>query len=108
MQKNVTTADIKEMLIETFELEMEMAELTDDMGIIGHGIGLDSVDALEIIVQVDKRFGVKIKDADIQKEDFMDIAALTNFVNRVANRPAEEVDAPAASAAKAETTQPTA
>lgn len=77
----VSTTQLKQLLVDTFELDTNPAEITDDTGIIGHGLDLDSVDMLEIISQIDKKFGVRIKNENIKKEYFTSILNLTNFIN---------------------------
>ncbi len=76
-----TTTQVKELLINTFELDMTSADISDDMAIIGDGLDLDSVDMLEIVSQVEKKLGVKIRNEAIKKENFSSILNLTKFIN---------------------------
>lgn len=78
---NVTTLQVKQMLIDTFKIEEDAANIADETAIVGTGLELDSVDVLEIILQVNKKFGVKLKNEDIKKEHFKTIKALTDFIN---------------------------
>ena len=70
------------MLIETFDLELESNEITDDMSIVGEGLQLDSVDVLEIVVQVEKRFKIKIKNEDVKPVNFKAVNTLTQLINK--------------------------
>ena len=59
---------IKEMLIEELMLEEEPGEIADDMPLFGpEGLGLDSVDSLQVIVAIDKMFGLQLEDAEVAK-----------------------------------------
>ena len=80
----IETSVVKEMLIDAFDLEQTIEEVSDDTAIVGEGLELDSVDVLEIVVQVKKRFSVEIKNDDFEKSDFADIKNLTALINRLA------------------------
>ena len=59
---------IKEMMIEELMLDFEASEIEDKTQIFGaEGLGLDSVDALQLVVAIEKHFGLKIGDADKAK-----------------------------------------
>lgn len=59
---------IKEMMIEELMLDVEVSEIEDETPIFGaEGLGLDSVDALQLVVAIEKHFGLKIGDADKAK-----------------------------------------
>ena len=54
---------IKEMMIEELMLQMTAADISDTTPIFGpDGLGLDSVDALQLVVGLEKRFGLKLAD----------------------------------------------
>ncbi len=59
---------IKEMMVEELMLDFEAAEIGDETPIFGAGgLGLDSVDALQLVVAIEKKFGLKIADAEKAK-----------------------------------------
>ena len=60
-------ARIRQMLVENLMLQVQPEEITDELPLFGEGLGLDSVDALQIVVALDKNFGLKIKDAEMAK-----------------------------------------
>ncbi len=82
---NISTLQIKELLVKTFDLELDPAQMSDDTKIIGDGLELDSVDVLEIISQVDKHFKIKVKGEDIKKNSFSTVGELTNFLNHLSS-----------------------
>ena len=60
---------IKEIMVENLMLQVTPAEITDDKPLFGpEGLGLDSVDALQLVVALDKNFALKIPDPAAAKE----------------------------------------
>jgi acyl carrier protein len=57
---------LKKVLIESLELEMEPEDLTEDAALFGTGLGLDSIDALVLIVGIEDEFDVSVPPDDIQ------------------------------------------
>jgi acyl carrier protein len=54
---------IKSMMVENLMLQVTAAEIGDDQALFGPGsLGLDSVDALQLVVALDKNFGLKVPD----------------------------------------------
>ncbi len=79
----VTTHDLKEKIIAGLGLEdMEPDEIGDDMVLFGDdGLGLDSVDAIEITLILEKEFGVKVTNMDENKNIFETPNTLVNYIN---------------------------
>ena len=60
---------IKEIMVENLMLQVTADEITDSKPLFGpEGLGLDSVDALQLVVALDKNFGLKIPDPAAAKE----------------------------------------
>ena len=59
---------------------MTPADIDDDAPLFGNGLGLGSLDAGELVVQVQKYFGVEIKDMDEGRVAFQSINSLSNFI----------------------------
>ena len=60
---NALREQIKSIMVENLMLQMTAAEIADDQALFGPGsLGLDSVDALQLVVALDKTFGLKIAD----------------------------------------------
>ena len=60
---------IKHMLVEDLMLQSKAEEIADDLPLFGPGsLGLDSVDALQIVVALDKNYGLKIPDPEAAKK----------------------------------------
>lgn len=60
--------EIKEMMVEELMLQVTAAEIDDHATLFGpEGLGLDSVDALQLVVALEKRFGLKLTDSEAAK-----------------------------------------
>ena len=76
-----TRARIKEIIVESLNLDGVYPESIEDEGpLFGEGLGLDSVDALELVVALEKAFGVKIQSQQVGKEEFRSVATLAAMV----------------------------
>jgi len=71
---------LKEAIIEHLNLEMEPTEIADDEPLFDEGLGLDSLDAVELVVVIEKHFGVKIQNMEEGMEAFQSINALEAFI----------------------------
>ena len=68
MQGEELRQKIKEVMVDELMLEMEPSEIGNDTAIFGGGgLGLDSVDALQLVVGLEKNFGLKIGNSDAAK-----------------------------------------
>jgi acyl carrier protein len=83
----ITVAEIKKFIVEVLDLEdVTPDEIEDDQILFGEGLGLDSIDALEIGVALRKRYKVQIEANDPNaREYFLNAKSLTEFVNRFGN-----------------------
>lgn len=74
---------LKEMIVQDLNLpDVKPEDMDDKAPLFEEGLGLDSLDAVELVVLLQKRFGVQIADMDEGKEAFASIEALANFVNK--------------------------
>lgn len=72
---------LKKMIIETLMLEdITVAEIENDALLFREGLGLDSIDALELVVAIEKIFNIIIEDEDVGKTAFASINALAKFI----------------------------
>jgi acyl carrier protein len=74
---------LKELLIERLKFEeMTPEDIDDDQPLFAGGLGLDSIDALEIVVMLESEFGIRVKNESSARENFRSIAALADFVGQ--------------------------
>lgn len=72
---------IKGMLVENLMLQITPEEIADHQPLFGPGsLGLDSVDALQLVVALDKNFGLKIPDPAAAKEIFQNVTTIAQAV----------------------------
>ena len=75
---------IKEILIEELMLQEEVSEIGDDMPLFGEGLGLDSVDALQLVVALEKNFGLKVGDAEKAKRILQNVNSIATAIDEMA------------------------
>lgn len=72
---------IKHMLVERLKLEVDPESIDDDAPLFGEeGLGLDSIDALELVLGVEQELGVQIDDEEVGSQAFASVASLAEFV----------------------------
>ena len=76
---------LKKEIIEVLNLEdVKPEDMDENAPLFGEGLGLDSIDALELIVLMEKNYGIKLKDPNQGKEVFKSIKVMAEYI--VANR----------------------
>ena len=75
--------DIAGLIIETLNLEdMQAADIDPEDYLFGEGLGLDSIDALEIALAIKQKYGINIKSGDKENtQTFSSLAALSAFIS---------------------------
>ena len=77
---------LKELLAKELNLKIKPEDIHDDMPLFGEGLGLDSLDAVEIVVILKKHLGVTIIDSEQAKRVFASIKTLADFVEEELGR----------------------
>ena len=85
MDRDALRAEVKQLLATGLRLQLAPAEIPDDAPIFGETLGLDSIDALELVVLVEDKFHVAIPDEDVGRRAFASVNALVDFI--LAERP---------------------
>ena len=76
---------IKEMMVENLMLKVPKEEIADDLPLFGpEGLGLDSIDALELVVSLEKNFGVSVPNSETARQALASVNTIHDYV--VANR----------------------
>jgi len=72
---------LKKMIIETLKIEdITVDDIENDEPLFREGLGLDSIDALELVVAIEKIFNIIIEDEDVGRKAFASINALAKFI----------------------------
>jgi len=77
---------VKDLIVRRLKLEIDPTTIQDDAPLFGEGLGLDSIDALELAVAIERTYRVTIPDEAIGKKAFSSVNALAQYVT--ANIPA--------------------
>ncbi len=73
--------ELKENIIKFLNLTITPAEIKDDTGFFGEpGLGLDSIDSLELIVMMDRQYGIKINDPKEGRKALVDIQTMATYI----------------------------
>ena len=75
--------NLKRLIVESLNLEgLTPDSIADDTPLFGQGLGLDSVDALELVVALEQEYGISIESHEVDKTVFTSVASLGEFVLR--------------------------
>ncbi|PHR44600.1 MAG: acyl carrier protein [Fluviicola sp.] len=73
--------ELKNKIITSLNLEdISVEDINDNDNLFGEGLGLDSIDALELIVMLDKDYGIKLTDPKEGKKIFESIETMAKFI----------------------------
>lgn len=74
---------LKNQIIEVLNLEdMTAADIDSEAPLFGDGLGLDSIDALELIVLMEREYGIKLTNPAEGKEIFKSVASIADYVSK--------------------------
>ena len=77
----IATSELKSKIIEALNLQDVTPEQIDDEApLFGAGLGLDSIDALELVVMLEKNYGIVIKDIEEGRPAFRSVRTLADFI----------------------------
>ncbi len=79
-ERKVLTNRIKKTIIKKLNLELIPDEIDDDEPLFAMGLGLDSIDALELVLAIEEEFGITISSEDV--EAFRSVNAIADYVNK--------------------------
>jgi acyl carrier protein len=73
--------ELKARIIESLRLEdITPEQIDDDAPLFGEGLGLDSIDALELVAMLENHYGIVIKDLEEGRPAFQSVRVLANFI----------------------------
>jgi acyl carrier protein len=79
-------ARLKQLIVETLHLEdITPSDIPDDEPLVGGGLSLDSIDALELVVRLEKEYGIKISSSEEAKTALSSVGALASVIRQRAD-----------------------
>jgi len=81
-----TLADqVKSAIVRCLRMPIKPEEIQDDMSLFDEGLGLDSIDALEIVLELQRSFGVEISDEEVGKRVLRNVSSIVQFIETSRN-----------------------
>lgn len=71
---------IQKLIVDRLKLDIEPESIDPAAPLFGEGLGLDSIDALELVLGIEQEFGVKIDDEEVGAQALSSVDALADFV----------------------------
>ena len=73
-------AEVKAAIVRCLRMPIKPEEIEDAMPLFDEGLGLDSIDALEIVLELQRSFGVEIGDEQVGKRVLRNVATIVAFI----------------------------
>jgi acyl carrier protein len=73
---------VKELIVRRLKLDIDPASIENDAPLFGEGLGLDSIDALELVLGLEQEFGIKVEDEEVGVKAFASVNALVDFIEQ--------------------------
>ena len=81
VESSALNEEIRKMMVENLMLQMTADEIQDDQALFGAGsLGLDSVDALQLVVALDKNYGLKVPDPEAAKTMLQSVNTMADAI----------------------------
>jgi acyl carrier protein len=71
---------VKELIVRRLKLDIDPKSIEDNAPLFGEGLGLDSIDALELVLGLEQEFGIKVEDEEVGVKAFASVNALVDFI----------------------------
>jgi acyl carrier protein len=78
--REMLTGEVKTAIVRCLRMPITPEEITDDMPLFDQGLGLDSIDALEIVLELQRTFGVEISDEEVGKRVLRSVDTIVGFI----------------------------
>ncbi len=81
--RDALQARIKKLIVKQLKLDIDPASIKSSAPLFGDdpaGLGLDSIDALELVLGIEKEFGIKVQDEEVGVKAFASVDALCDFI----------------------------
>ena len=77
--------DIKRAIVRSLRLPMAPEEIEDGVSLFGEGLGLDSIDVLELVLEIERTFGVSITDEQTGAKVLRSVNSIADFITAAKN-----------------------
>jgi acyl carrier protein len=74
-------AQVKAAIVRCLRMPIKPEEIQDDVPLFDEGLGLDSIDALEIVLELQRSFGVEISDEQVGRRVLRDVRTIVEFID---------------------------
>lgn len=78
--KDEITKQLKEIIAEQLDVNIQVDEIEDDVALLEEGLGLDSIVIMELITLVEENFGFHFEEDDLNMEHFLNMQTLSQFI----------------------------
>jgi acyl carrier protein len=82
MARSEMAGRVKDLIVRRLKLEIDPASIQDDAPLFGEGLGLDSIDALELVLGLEQEFGIKVEDEEVGVKAFASVNSLVDFIEQ--------------------------
>jgi acyl carrier protein len=79
-QANGLRREIKKAIVRSLKLGLTPEEIDDDIQLFGEGLGLDSIDALELVLELERTFGVAVTDEQVGQRVLRSVSSIADFI----------------------------
>jgi len=76
---------VKELIVRRLKLDVDPLSIENAAPLFGEGLGLDSIDALELVLGLEQEFGIKVEDEEVGVKAFASVDALVDFIEQKQN-----------------------
>ena len=73
---------VKEAIVRCLRLPMAPQDITDDVPLFGEGLGLDSIDVLELVLELERSFDVKITDEQLARRALRSVNTIVQLIEQ--------------------------
>ena len=78
--REILAAEVKAAIVRCLRMPIKPEEITNEMPLFDEGLGLDSIDALEIVLELQRSFGVEISDEETGKRVLRSVGTIVEFI----------------------------
>jgi acyl carrier protein len=80
--QDVLAGEVKTAIVRCLRMPIKPEDISDDMPLFDEGLGLDSIDALEIVLELQRSFAVEITDEEVGKRVLKSVRTIVEFIEQ--------------------------